>query len=309
MQLESLKVFCDLCETKSFTKAAQISGVTQSSVSQTISSLERQFNSLLIERSKRNFRLTAEGEVVYNHSKQMLQSIDALQSKIQELQGLVSGEVHVSTIYSIGLYDVPPYVKRFLKEHPTVNVQVQYRRANQVYEDVLSNVVDLGLIAFPAPEPKLVIVPFRQDPLILACSPEHPLTKLKVVRLKSLTGQKMVGFEPDIPTRKAVDKILKEHGAKAEYVMQFDNIETVKRAVEIGSGVAILPEETIRGEVATGTLAAVSLEGNYCRQLAAIYRKGKVLSPAMKRFLALLQEPLGWLVPGPKSRVQPQFAD
>jgi DNA-binding transcriptional LysR family regulator len=292
MQIESLKVFCDLAETKSFTKTAAINGVTQSAVSQTISTLERHFKSLLIERSKKNFRLTAEGEVFYDFGKRILLSYEAMQSTMQEVQGVLAGNIHVATVYSIGLYDLPPYVKRFLNDYPTVNVQVKYRRANQVYEDVLGHVVDLGLVAFPARDATLEIVPFRNDRLVLACPPQHSLAKRKTIKLRALEGQKMVGFEPDIPTRKALDQILKKQGVQVEYVSQFDNIETVKRAVEIGSGVAILPEETIRVEVANQTLAAVRLEGNYFRPLAVIHKKGKVLSPAMKKFIELLKKPL-----------------
>ena len=151
MQLEALKVFCDLSETESFTKAAQINKVTQSAVSQSISALERQFQSRLIERSKKNFRLTTEGEVVYDYSKRILQSYEAFHSKLQEIKGVLSGNIHVATVYSIGLYDLPPYVKRFLQDCPSVNVNVQYRRANEVYEDILSNVADLGWSLFPSP--------------------------------------------------------------------------------------------------------------------------------------------------------------
>src|SRR3974377_1287967 len=122
MQLESLKVFCDLSETKSFTKAAQINKVTQSAVSQTISALERQFKSLLIERSKKNFRLTPEGEVLYDYSKRILQSYDACQGKLQGIKNVVSGEIRLCTVYSIGLHDLPPYMKHFMKEHPTVRI-------------------------------------------------------------------------------------------------------------------------------------------------------------------------------------------
>ncbi len=292
MQLESLKVFCDLCEGKSFTKAAQLNVVTQSAVSQAISMLERHFKSRLVERSKRNFRVTDEGQVLYDSAKRMLQLQDLLVSKIQELKGVVSGNFQLASVYSIGLYDLPPYLKHFLKQHPNVNVHVVYRRANQVYEDVLGNVADLGLVAFPARDSRLEIVPFRNDRLVLGCPPQHPLAKQKTVKIKSLDGEKMIGFEPDIPTRKAVDKILRDQGVTVEYVMQFDNIETVKRAVEVGSGVAILPEETVRQEVANQTLSAVRLEGHYSRPLAIIYRKGKTLSSAMKQFIALLQKPL-----------------
>src|SRR5882757_8071247 len=159
MQIESLKVFCDLTETESFTKAAQINGVTQSAVSQQISSLERQFKSLLIERSKKKFRLTREGQLLYDHSKQVIQTYDLLHSKLQEIKDIISGTIRVATIYSIGLHDLPPYIKKFLKSYPTVNVHIEYRRSNQVYEDVLGNVVDVGLVAFPVRDPKLDIVP------------------------------------------------------------------------------------------------------------------------------------------------------
>jgi len=291
MQIESLKVFCDLAETESFTKAAQINDVTQSAVSQQISSLERAFKSLLIERSKKKFRLTREGQVLYDYSKQVIATYEALHSKLQEIKDIISGTIRVATIYSIGLHDLPPYLKKFLKAYPTVNVHVEYRRANQVYDDVIGNVVDLGLVAYPQRDPKLEVYPLRKEPLVLIVHPQHPLAKTKTIRLKSLNGQKFIGFEPDIPTRKALDRLLKENSVQVEHVMEFDNIETVKRAVEIDAGVAIVPQGTVTQEVAKQTLAHLSLdEGDYYRPLAAIYKKNKVLSPAMKQFLAVLKE-------------------
>lgn len=291
MQIESLKVFCDLAETESFTKAAQINQVTQSAVSQQISSLERLFKSLLIERSKKRFRLTREGQVLYDYSKQVLHTYNALESKLQEIKDIISGTIRVATIYSIGLHDLPPYLKKFLKAYPTVNVHVEYRRANQVYEDVIGNVVDLGLVAYPVRDNKLEIFPLRKDPLVLICHPQHALTKSKSVRLKNLSGQKFIGFEPDIPTRKALDRLLKDHGVHVQHVMEFDNIETVKRAVEIDAGVAIVPQSTVVQEVAKQSLAQIALEdGDFYRPLAAIYKKNKVLSPAMKEFLTVLKE-------------------
>ena len=292
MQFESLKVFCDLAETESFTKTAQINGVSQSAVSQTISALERHFSSLLIERSKKNFRLTSEGEVLYHHAKELLQTYDAIHSRMQEIKHVISGDIRLATVYTLGLHDLPPYVKRFMRDHPEVNIHVEYRRANQVYEGVLGNIVDLGLVAYPVPDAKLEIIPLRKDPLVLACHPQHPFTKLKAVKLKALNGQKFISFDPDMPTRKALDKLLKGQGVTVDHVMEFDNIETVKRAVELDCGVAIVPEATIRQEVADQTLAAVPLEGNHFRPLGAIHRKGKVLSPAIKQFIALLKEPI-----------------
>lgn len=291
MQIESLKVFCDLTETESFTKAAQINGVTQSAVSQQISSLERQFKSLLIERSKKKFRLTREGQVLYDYSKQVIATYDALHSKLQEIKDIISGTIRVATIYSIGLHDLPPYVKRFLKSYPTVNIHVEYRRANQVYEDVLGNVVDLGLVAYPTKDAKLEIVPIKKDPMVLICHPHHPLAKTKGVKLKTLVGQKFISFDPDIPTRKAIDKVLREHNVEVNHVMEFDNIETVKRAVEIDAGIAIVPLSTITQEVQKQTLASLPIDDiDMYRPLAAIFKKTKVLSPALKQFIAILKE-------------------
>lgn len=291
MQIESLKVFCDLAETESFTKAAQINGVTQSAVSQQISSLERQFKSLLIERSKKKFRLTREGQVLYDYSKQIIQTYDGLHSKLQEIKDIISGTIRVATIYSIGLHDLPPYIKRFLKDYPTVHVHVEYRRANQVYEDVYSNVVDMGLVAYPTKDAKLEVVPLRKDPLVLICHPQHPFAKQKSVKLKAVADQKFVGFEPDIPTRKALDKVLKDYGVEVKNVMEFDNIETVKRAVEIDAGVSIVPQGTVAQEIAKQTLAAVAIEdAELVRPLAAIYKKNKVLSPAMRQFINIVKE-------------------
>ncbi|HZO84289.1 MAG TPA: LysR family transcriptional regulator [Verrucomicrobiae bacterium] len=290
MQIESLKVFCDLAETESFTKAAQINNITQSAVSQQISSLERQFKSLLIERSKKRFRLTREGQVLYEYSKQILNTFDSMTNRLQEIKDIVSGTIRVATIYSIGLHDLPPYLKKFLKAYPTVNVHVEYRRSNQVYEDVLSNIVDLGLVAYPSKDAKLEVVPLRKDMLVLIAHPQHPLAKNKTLKLRELSGQKFIGFEPDIPTRRAIDKILKDEDVNVNVVMEFDNIETVKRAVEIDAGVAIVPVGTVTQEVSKTTLAAITIEdAQFYRPLAAIYKKNKVLSPAIKQFINVLK--------------------
>jgi DNA-binding transcriptional LysR family regulator len=290
MQIESLKMFCDLAETESFTKAAQINNVTQSAISQQISSLERQFKSLLIERSKKKFRLTREGQVLYDFGKQITQTYASLFNKLHEIKDVISGTVRVSTIYSIGLHDLPPYLKRFLKAHPSVNVHVEYRRSNQVYDDVISNVADLGLVAYPARDARLEAVVFRKDPMVLACPPQHPLTRQKTIRLKDLSGQRFISFEQDIPTRKAIDRLFRDHGVTAQHVMEFDNIETVKRAVEIEAGIAIVPQSTVVQEVSKQTLATVEIDGgDFIRPLAVIYKKEKVLSPAMKQFMSNLK--------------------
>ena len=171
-----------------------------------------------------------------------------------------------------------------------MNVHVEYRRSNQVYEDILGNADDLGLVAYPVKDAKLEIVPLRKDKLVLVCHPKHPLAKSSNVSLKELAGQRFIAFEPDIPTRKAIDKAFKDAGVEVQTAMEFDNIETVKRAVEIDAGVSIVPASTIMQEVAKHTLESVELDnGSLSRPLAVIYKKNKVLSPAMKQFIATLK--------------------
>jgi len=291
MHIESLKIFCNLFETESFTKAAHINGVTQSAISQQIAVMERLFKSPLVERSKKRFRLTNEGQLLFNYAKQIIQTYEAMHSHLQQVKDTIAGNIRVATVYSIGLHDLPPYVKKFMRSYPTVNVQVEYRRASQVYEDVLGNVVDMGLVAYPAKNPLLDIIPHHKETLVLICHPHHPFAKLKNAKLKMLAGQKFVGFEPEIPTRKALDKIFHKHNVSVKFVAEFDNIETVKGAVEIDEGISVVPQSTITQEVAKLTLAAVTLEdGAFYRPTAVIYKKNKVLSPAMKQFLALLKE-------------------
>ena len=289
MQVENFKIFADLVETKSFSKSAKLNGITQSAVSQQARAMERHFKTLLIDRSQKQFQLTREGLRVYEAAKEILHQYEKLLSELQEMKKVISGTIRISTIYSIGLHELPPYIKKFLHEYPSVNVRVEYRRSNLVYEDILHNSVDFGLVAFPVKMRQIEMIPFRNDHLVLITHPSHPLAKTAEVQLQALAGHKFIGFDPDIPTRKAVDQIFRENRIEIDPVMEFDNIETVKRAVEIDAGVAIVPQATVLQEVRQGTLSAIHFKGKeFTRPLAILHRKGRVLTPAMKKFIETL---------------------
>jgi len=197
--------------------------------------MEKHFSILIVDRSQKQFRLTREGQKLYESAKEILYLYDKLNSELQEMKKVISGTIHISTVYSIGLHELPPYVKVFLAKFPEVNIRVEYRRANMVYEDILTNSIDLGLIAYPQKHKQLEVLPFHDDILVLVVSPEHPFAQRNSVDIQDVAGQKFIGFEPDIPTRKATDIIFKEANIEAEPVMEFDNVETVKRAVEINA--------------------------------------------------------------------------
>ena len=227
----------------------------------------------------------------YKYSKQIVQSYDELRHKIQEIQNVVTGTIKVVTIYSIGLHELPPYLKKFLKKHPTVNVSVEYRRATQLYEDIISGMADIGLVAYPQKDPRLHVTSLAEDMLVLICHPDHPLAQKPRVKLSEIASHKFIAFEPDIPTRRAIDKILRDRNVEVDHAMEFDNIETVKRAVEIDAGISIVPRSPVAQEVTKKTIAMVEIEDEqFYRPLAAVHKKSKVLSPAMKEFLALLKK-------------------
>ena len=290
MQLSNLKTYCDLVETKSFSKAARLNGVTQSAVSQQLKSMETHFDMLIIDRSQKKFRLTPQGGKLHSSFKEIIRLYEKLECELQEMSNVVSGTIHLSTVNSIGLHELPSRLKTFIKKFPTVNVRVEYRRSNLVYEDVQNGSIDLGLVAFPVKRKELTIIPFTEDQLVLAVHPKHSLAGRKSVKLKDLDSMKFIGFERDIPTRQATDKFFRQAGVEVEMVMEFDNVETVKRAIEINAGIAILPASTIQNELLQKQLKEVPLNGtNFKRPLAIIHRKDKILNPAMQSFISLLK--------------------
>jgi DNA-binding transcriptional LysR family regulator len=293
MQVECLKVFCDLAETHSFTRAAQINEVTQSAVSQLVATLEKNLKGLLLQRARGESKLTPKGEMVYEHSKEIVGLLDELQAKLKETQEQVSGTIRLATIYSVGLYDLPSSIKRFLKGFPHASIHIEYRHAHEIYEQVLGNVVDLGLVDYAVRQRNLQVVFLREDPLVLICGHEHPLAKRKSVKLKTLNGQKIIGFDSKIPIRKSLDSTFRKQHVAVQYSMEFDTVENVKRAVENYNGLGIVPESTIRQEVANQTLVVVRLEdARLSRPLAAIHTRTRVLSPAMKELITLLKGPV-----------------
>lgn len=289
MYIETLKVFCDLAETGSFSKAAALNSITQSAVSQQIRSLENRFKVVLVERGRRNLALTPEGGVFLTACKEILEVYNHLGERLHELRDVVAGELKIASIYSIGLHELPPVLKAFRQKYGEVEVHVEYRRSVQVYNEVLAGEVDLGLVAYPSRRPGLQIDVFSEDDLMLICHPAHPLSRRKSVKLSDLNGQKLIAFEPDLPTRKVIDRHLREFNVQIEHTMEFDNIETVKRAVEIESGVSIVPRMTVKQEVESGVLAAVAIsEPRMVRPLAIISRRSRPRSPAQKAFLTAI---------------------
>jgi DNA-binding transcriptional LysR family regulator len=262
-------------------------------VSQQVRGLEEKFKRRLLERMRggREVGLTEDGEVFYQESRQIVAAYVHLKERMRTLTGTVSGTVHVATVYSIGLHELPAVIRRFMAEHPEAKIDLEYSRTTRIVRDVLAGTVELGIVAYPEKKRGLTVVPLGGDRLVLICPPGHPLAKHKKLRARDLNNQDFVLFERDIPTRRAIDRILRAHGVSVKRVAEFDNIETIKRAVEVGIGAAIVPSPSVIDEARVGSLAVVALaEPEWTRAVGVIYRSDRTLGTAAKKFIELLKE-------------------
>jgi len=291
MQLKSLKVFCDVVAQRSFSKAADENGISQSGASQVVHQLEERLGVKLIDRSKRPFMLTPEGEVYYEGCRKLVHRYFALEEEVRTPQQEVAGHVSVASIYSVGLSHMNRYIQEFIARHPRANVRLEYHHPRRVYELVDSDQAEIGLVSYPRASRTISVSPWREEPMVLVCAPGHRLAGRKSVAVAELKGLRMVGYNRDLPIRRAIDRMLAANRVEVDIVMEFDNIETIKGAIEIDAGISLLPEPTVAREVETGVLATVPLKSEkLVRPLGMIRRRGKELGRTAMKFIELLQE-------------------
>ena len=293
MQFEALQVFCDIARCRSFSQAAaaQQPPLTQSAVSQIVHQLEKRLGVQLIDRSTRPLQLTELGQAYYQGCKQLVEQYLALEASIKQGRPQLTATVQVAAIYSVGLGDMGQYIERFADLQPFARVQVEYLHSNRVVEKVRDGSADLGLVSFPRKSRDLVVLPWREEEMVLACQPSHPLAGLPVIRPAHLAGEKYIAFDKDLGIRRQVDRFLRQQGVSVEVALEFDNIENIKKGLEIAGGVALLPEPTLKQEVEAGLLVARPLAGcRFVRPLAIIYQRQHRPSPAAQRFIDLLRD-------------------
>jgi LysR family transcriptional regulator, transcriptional activator of the cysJI operon len=292
MQIESLKVFCDLIESRSFSQAAIRNFITQSAVSQQVKALETRYDMPLLNRDGRSVQPTEAGKIFYDAAKEILNRFFRMQSQLKSAGQEMVGSLRVASVYSVGLYEMTLPIRTFLRTYPRVNLAVEYCPANRVYENILTGAADLGIVTYPKPRKGIQVLSLPADRLVLICTPEHAFARHRRIEIKKLNGESFIAFEKDTPSRQALDQILEEHGVQARIVMEFENIETIKRAVEIGAGVAIVPLLSVQREVESGALVEVNFKGNdFFRPLGAVVKQRNALSPPAQKFIELLQGP------------------
>lgn len=293
MNTNVMKTFCDLVETGSFSKAAETNGISQSAVSQQLASLEREMGTCLVSRGGGFAMPTDAGTTFYQGAKEILQRYEQTLAQMRSAVDTIRGTLRVGTIYSVGLYLLTPCVREFLKAHPEVNLDVEYARWNQITTAVLNNEMDLGIVAFPEKHRSIERISFTTEKLTMVCSPSHRLAKRRQLKPTDLKNERFVAFEANVPTRRYIDRLLKGFRVNVNIVMEFDNIDTVKRAIEVDLGLSILPEGNVEREVTSRHLCSVpfSNPAKWVRKIGIIRRRGKEHSQAEQMFLSVLRSP------------------
>jgi DNA-binding transcriptional LysR family regulator len=287
--LTTLKIFLDVVDERSFTRAASMNYLTPSAVSQRIQILEDQIGQPLLIRDRKGVVVTEAGLIFYNASKDVLERIEQARRDMGSLTGNPTGRLRVGAVTSVGLHTLPPYIKTFLKELPGVNLSLEFMMSRDIYRGLLDHVLDLGLVACPERNSQFTAIVFGHDEMVVIAAPGHPLAKRGHLDLKSLDGLDFVSFEDGVPTGREVEGRLRQAGMKIKITQRFDNIETLKRAVEIGAGVSIVPRHTVEQECRARTLACSKIEeAGWDRSIAVVHPRGRKPNLPAQRFIDIL---------------------
>ena len=261
----------------------------------------------LIDRSKRPLVLTPEGKRFHEGARVIVQRYDDLEREVRAMHEAAAARLTIASIYSVGLAHMSGCMREFLAAHPRADVRLEYVHPHRVYEEVDQGHADLGLVSYPEESSSLATLPWRMETMVLVVNPQHPLTKRRNVTLETLTGELFVAFQAGLKIREEIDRALAAHKVRVRVALEFDNIETIKRAIEIGAGVSLLPEPTIAREIESGSLVHIPLEGVALeRPLGIIHRRDRKLNETAQQFIQLLQSqsaPIAPIAPTPADRV------
>jgi LysR family transcriptional regulator, transcriptional activator of the cysJI operon len=270
-------------------RGAAVCKVSQSAASQHVQEVERRLGLTLFDRSKRPLELTEAGRLYAAFCRDVLRREEELSLALEQLQGAVAGTLRVASIYSVGLTEMGRLREEFSALYPDASLQVEYMRPDRVYEAVHNDGAELGFVSYPESSREIEAIPWRQEEMRVAAAPAHSLATRPVLEVSELGGQDFIAFDEDLSIRRETDRFLRAHGAEVRTVMHFDNIQTIKEAVALGSGIGILPTCTMQAEVAQGRLVAIALDpSDLVRPVGVIHRRRRKLSRAAQAFLELL---------------------
>lgn len=286
--MQALRIFREVAQDRSFSRAAATLGLTQSATSQRIGQLERQLGVTLIDRSVRPLTLTPPGEVFMRGCCEVLEKYEALERQVSALRSHLEGQIRVDAIYSAGIDLLNQVKTSFEVKYPRANVRVEYKRPEEVYEAVRSARCDLGIVSYPQRWRDVTVATLRDEPMVLVCPPAHPLAGRDEIEVCELNGQEMVTFDPSLPVARRLRRYFKDNCVKPLITNVFDNIDTMKTAVGLTGHLSVLPRRTVQRELSAGSLIAVELMPRLTRPLGIIHLRRNGRDCAVHTFIDFL---------------------
>lgn len=287
-----LKTFVTLTKTLSFRVAAERNFISQPAISQHIRFIEKKLGVTLFERRGKSVLLTPAGKTFLPYAENILKQYEDAKTHLRELENKFGGTIRVATIYSVGLYELKPVVRKFLKKYPQVNLHIEYQPNAAIYEMVRNRTVDFGMVAFPQEKDGIVAQTFARDELVLAQSPQRRIIHHNTTALKGLDGAKFIAFSSATPTGKIIQRFFADKEIHPNILHEYDNIELIKSAVVLGLGCALVPRKTILRELKDKAIETVDVEGlDIKRPIAVLYPGGKVFTKTTRTFYEMLSQP------------------
>lgn len=290
MDINQLEVLSVVAREKSFSRAAEVLDRTQPAVSQAIRRLEQEVGEKLFDRSSKDGTLTLAGEILVDYAKQMLNLRQTAHDAIKEMRDLQHGKVTISANEHTVFY-LLPVIEEFRRQHPLIKIEVRRGVASRIPKEVMAREVELGVISFKPNDNSVVSISVLSDELALIVSHEHSLANKTSVSIKELGEENFIAHNAPSPYRQKVIESFEKHNTKLNISIELPSLEAIKRLVEKGVGVALVPKLTAQNEIEGGRLKALSVkEMKLERKLNIIYRRNSVLSHAAKVFLKLAKE-------------------
>lgn len=287
MDIAQLEVLVTVAREKSFSRAAQVLGRTQPAVSQTIRRLEDEIGAPVFDRSSKDGTLTAAGEVVIGFARQILNLRQNALTGVSDLRDVKAGKITLSANEHT-VFAILPIVNEFHRKHPEVKIEVKRGVASRIPEEIASREVELGVLSFRPKDPALVSVGIGSDDIILIVSKDHRFAAKKEVPISELGSEKLIAHNARSPYRKHVIETFDANETDLNIAIELPSLEAIKRLVETGTGIALVPRLSVLSEIEKGSLAGIEVrELKLTRKLNIVYRKNAVLSHAAKEFIAL----------------------
>lgn len=290
MDINQLEVLVAVAKEKSFSRAAETLNRTQPAVSQAIRRLEQEIGEKLFDRSSKDGTLTLAGELLLDYARQMLNLRQTAQSAIREMRDLQHGKLSISANEHTVFY-LLPLISEYRRLHPQIKVEVQRGVASRIPKEIAAREAEIGVVSFKPNDPSVKAIPVGSDEIALFVAPSHALADKPVVSIRELGSETFIAHNAVSPYRQKVIEAFERHQTKLNIAVELPSLEAIKKLVEQGAGVALLPRLSTESEIRNGRLRAITVkEMRLERKLHVVYRKNSVLSHAAKAFLKLAKE-------------------